>query len=116
VAAARAWGSKDGSCQGLWEAITAALVSVGYAAVPVTAGGFGLGDAARRALMRACRTLDGSRSLIIALAENQIPPPPLVLHVLDGQITPEDQIELTKLCLGLDALAGRYGSVRSDRV
>jgi hypothetical protein len=47
----------------------------------------------------------GSRALIVALAENQVPP--LVLHVLEGQITPADEAELVRLRLGLDHLAAR---------
>jgi hypothetical protein len=107
--AARAWGGKDGSCEGLWHAITGALVSTGFAPVPASGGNFGLGDQARRALQRACRTLDGSRRLIIGLAEGGAPP--LVLHVLEGKVTPADKIELDRLRFGLDALAGRRGRV-----
>jgi hypothetical protein len=103
--AARVWGGKDGSCEGLWHAITGALISTGFAPVPVDSVNFGLGDQARRALQRACRTLDGSRALIIGLAEDRVPD--LVLHVIEGHITPADEIELGRLRDGLDHLAGR---------
>jgi hypothetical protein len=96
--AARVWGGKDGSCEGLWHAITGALISTGFAPVPVDSGNFGLGDQARRALQRACRTLDGSRALIIGLAEEQIPD--LVLHVIEGNITPGPRRSLRRPAYG----------------
>jgi hypothetical protein len=61
--------------------------------------GWGLADAARRRLARVCRELDGSRDLIIGLAEGKIPP--LVVHVLEGPMSDEDEP---------DSQAGESGS------
>jgi hypothetical protein len=99
----RGWGGLGG-VTGLWHSITGAAVPTGFVRPPNDVSS-GLADGARRQLVRALRQLDGSRSLVVALAENEIPP--LVLHVLDGQITPTDQVGLDRLRWGLDALAGR---------
>jgi hypothetical protein len=82
-----------------------ALVSVGYAPVPAATGSFGLADAARRRLARALSQLDGSRRLVIDLAENRVPD--LVVHVINRKLTGEDEAELAKLRLGLDRIGGR---------
>jgi hypothetical protein len=54
------------------------------------AGGWGLADAARR-LPRVCAELEGSRDLIVGLAEGKIPP--LVVHVLEGRMSDEDEAD-----------------------
>jgi hypothetical protein len=97
---ARAWGGRDGSVGGLWQAITAAMVATGYTPNPVGDGGFGLADGARRRLQRMCRRLDGSRALIIELAEGRVPD--LVLHVLDHALTDDDATALERLRHSLD--------------
>ena len=98
---ARAWGG-IGGVTGLWFAITGA-------AVP----GFvrrenemlsGLSDQARRHLQRACRGLDGSKMLVIELAEGRAPP--IVLRVLDRRLTVADEAILERLRASLDRIGG----------
>jgi hypothetical protein len=102
---ARAWG-RDGSVPGPWDAITSALVTTGYVAAPVTADiGFALADNARKSLAQALRQLDGSRDLVIALAEGGIPD--LILHVLEHKVTEQDTIALERLRLELDRISGQ---------
>jgi hypothetical protein len=105
---ARAWGGLGG-VHALWLSIVGAMVPTAFVR-PQDNTVAGLADGARRALVRALRELDGSRALIVALAENQVPP--LVLHVLEGQITPADEAELVRLRLGLDHLAARHRRYR----
>ena len=45
-------------------------------------------DAARTRLAR----LDGSRDLVIALAEGRVPP--LVIHAVENRLTADDEVEL----------------------
>jgi hypothetical protein len=99
-----AWGGLGG-VTGLWLSITSALIRTGYAPIPGADGGFGLAGPARRRLARALRRLDGSRDLVIQLAEGRAPP--LVLHVVENRITPKDEVELDRLRRGLDRIAGR---------
>jgi hypothetical protein len=99
---ARGWAG-TGGVTGLWYAIIGAAVHTGVR--PPNATASGLADGARRQLERARRQLDGSRDLVIQLAEDRVPP--LVLHVLDGAITPADAVALEGLRQGLDHLAGR---------
>jgi hypothetical protein len=98
----RSWGG-TGGVTGLWHSIIGAG-SIGYVRLQndVTSG---LADGARRQLVRALNQLDGSRSLVIALVEGQIPP--LILRVLDGKITSADMVALERLRVALDHLAGR---------
>jgi hypothetical protein len=70
-AMARAWGGLGG-VTGLWYAITGAAVPTGFARRQ-DAGLAGLADGARRRLQRICRGLDGSRDLVIELAEGKVP-------------------------------------------
>jgi hypothetical protein len=90
---ARAWGGRDGNVTGLWMAITSAMISTGYAPPPVGEGGFGLADGARRRLQRMCRNLDGSRDLVIDLAEGRVPS--LVLRVLERRLDHQDADRLS---------------------
>jgi hypothetical protein len=106
--AARGWGGRDGSVSGLWEAITGALVRAEFAPTPVGDGGFGLADGARRWLAQLVRALDGSRDLVIDLAEGRVPP--LVLHVLERPLDHEDEYALDRLRTGLDHIAARQWS------
>jgi hypothetical protein len=73
----------------------------GNAVVPVPAGA----EAARRRLARICRQLAGSRALVIAFAENRLPP--LVDRVVARRLTPADLAALENLRGGLDLIAGR---------
>jgi hypothetical protein len=108
----RAWGGLGG-CHGLWLSIVGALTPTGSVR-PVDSTTSGLADGARRQLERALRRLDGSRSLVIALAEGQIPD--LVLHVLDGELTGADHVELERLRQGLNHLAGRRTRQARDSI
>jgi hypothetical protein len=65
----------------------------------------GLADSARHQLARALQRLDGSRALVIALAENHAPP--IVLRAIEDRLTYSDRVELERLRQGLDHLAGR---------
>ena len=48
------------------------------------------------------RQLDGSRDLVVALAEGRCPP--LVLRVTEHRLTREDEAELIQLRAGLDRI------------
>jgi hypothetical protein len=98
----RGWGGLGG-VTGLWYSIVGAAVPTGFVR-PQNAIASGLADNARRQLVRALQQLDGSRSLVVALAEGRVPD--LVLHVLDGKLTPTDLAELTRLRHGLDEISG----------
>jgi hypothetical protein len=100
---ARGWGG-TGGCHGLWLTIVGALVPTA-SVQPQNATVAGLADGARRQLERALRRLDGSRDLVIALAEGQAPP--IVLRAIKDRLTRADKVELVRLRDGLDHLAGR---------
>jgi hypothetical protein len=105
--AARSWGGgSDGGVTGLWNAVVAAGSRRNYFAPPTADDAVGPGDRARRRLGHILRLLDGSRALITALAE-QREVPPIVLHVIEGQVDAVDKIMLAKLCDALDRIAGR---------
>jgi hypothetical protein len=108
---ARAWGGRDGSLNGLWEAITGALTSTSFAPLPVGDGGWSLADGARRRLERACWRFDGSRALVIALAEGQVPE--IVVHVVERRLTQEDAAALDRLRRSLDDIEPIAGERRS---
>jgi hypothetical protein len=99
---ARAWGGKDGSCAGLWMALLGASTATGNPVIPVPHGA----DNARRQLTRALRRLDGSRDLVVALAEGRTPP--LVLRAVERCLTREDEDDLGRLRAGLDRIGGRF--------
>jgi hypothetical protein len=94
---ARAWGGSQGSVNGLWNSILATL-SRARVVGTVPAGA----DASRFRLARALSRLDGSRALVIDLAEGRVPP--LVLRVLEGRLTARDSEELERLRVGLDRM------------
>ena len=64
-----------------------------------------MADYARDRLARACRHLDGSRALVIALAEGAAPP--IVRRVVEHRMTPADSETLENLRQGLDRIARR---------
>jgi hypothetical protein len=97
-ATARAWGGRDGSVSGLWSSIIAAATRMGSAVAAVPAGA----DAARFRLVRALSRLDGSRDLVVELAEGRVPP--VVVHVLEGTLTAGDYAQLARLRVGLDRM------------
>jgi hypothetical protein len=98
---ARAWGQKDGSVTGLWLALLSASTSARVPVIPVPHGA----DAARYKLGRVLRRLDGSRDLVIQLAEGQSPP--VITRVIEGRLSGADERILERLRQGLDALSGR---------
>jgi hypothetical protein len=82
---------------GLWLAILSAATRTGYT-VPL------LGDQnARRSLERMCGCLNGSRALVIELAEGRLPA--IVLRAASQRLTPFDRVEIDELRAGLDDLA-----------
>jgi hypothetical protein len=99
----RGWAGLGG-VTGLWYSITGAAVPTAFFR-PTNDPASGLADGARRQLERALRRLDGSRDLVVALADNRVPP--LVLRVLDGKLNRADKVELERVRLGLDHIAGR---------
>jgi hypothetical protein len=98
---AKAWGGKDGSVQGLWGALLAAATPTRSSALAVPIGS----DAARRRLARTLRQLDGSRALIVGIAESRITP--LVVRAAARRLVAEDLRQLERLRAGLDHIAGR---------
>jgi hypothetical protein len=107
---ARAWGGRDGSLNGLWSAILAAASSPGFVPAPVGDGKSSLADQARRRLQRMCRSLDGSRALVIELAEGKIPE--IVVHVIERRLTATDAITLERLRQSLDDIEPIAGARR----
>jgi hypothetical protein len=101
---ARAWGGLGG-VTGLWYAITGAAVPTGFVRRE-DAGLAGLADQARRRLQRICRRLDGSRALVLDLAEGRIPA--IVVHVLERDLTAADAEVLERLRRSLDAISGSH--------
>ena len=87
----------DGSVGGLWSAIVAAT-RMGSTTAVVPGGA----DAARFRLARPLSRLDGSRDLVVQLADGQVPP--LVLRVIDGWVTDAAREELERLRDGLDRM------------
>lgn len=99
---ARAWGCHDGSPAGRWRAILAAASTgrqSGSITVPPGA------DAARRQLDKLVRHLNGSHDLVLALADQGLPP--LVARVIEHRLTQADRLQLEQLRWGLDRFSGR---------
>jgi hypothetical protein len=71
-------------------------------------GGWSLADGARRRLEQACRRLDGSRDLVIELAEGRVPE--IVVHVLEHSMTEADAVTLERLRQSLDDIGGERRS------
>jgi hypothetical protein len=101
---ARGWAGLGG-VTGLWYSILGAAVPIGFVQ-PQNPIASGLADSARRQLHQALRRLDGSRSLVVALAEGALPD--VVVRVLEGRLTPADVATLERLRQGLDRVAGRW--------
>jgi hypothetical protein len=83
---------------GLWASIVAAGARMGSTAPPLT-GDLG----ARGALERVCGRLNGSKVLVLAIAENRMPP--IVLRAAAQRMTPVDMAEIAELRAGLDDLS-----------
>jgi hypothetical protein len=107
VLLARGWGGDDG-CSGLWVALTGALTPA-RPAPSVLDQRMGLAGYAWQRLAQACRQLDGSRNLVLALAEGRSPP--IVRRVVERKLTIADSMTLEKLRQGLD----RVGRGRTRR-
>jgi hypothetical protein len=108
---ARAWGGLGGVA-GLWYAISGAAVPTGFVRRE-DAGLAGLADCARRRLRRVCQGLDGSRALVIDLAEGRIPE--IVVHVLERHLTVADIESLERLRRSLDDIGGdRRNRIRAS--
>jgi hypothetical protein len=87
----------------MWMAVLGAMTATGFAPAPAVDGGFSPADGARRRLARVCASLDGSRDLVIALAEGKAPA--VALHVLDHHVTEQDEADLVRLRAGLDKIS-----------
>jgi hypothetical protein len=97
---ARSFG-RDASPSGVWAALLAAASRTPPSALPII-GDYG----ARDTLARICRRLDGSRDLVLELAEEG-PMPPICVRVAEHRLTYEDEGALTRLRDGLDRISGR---------
>ena len=97
---ARSFG-RDASPSGVWAALLAAASRTPPSALPII-GDYG----ARDTLARICKRLDGSRDLVLELAEEG-PMPPICLRVAENRLTPRDAVRLELLRKGLDGIAGR---------
>lgn len=99
-----AWnlGPKPDAVAGLWAALTGAASS-SHGIVPAGVGP--AADQSRYVLRRLLRRLNGSRELVLDLAENR--PIRLVMRVLEDQLTQADEIALAQLRHDLDRVAGR---------
>jgi hypothetical protein len=92
---------RDASPAGVWAAIVAAASRTPPSA-PVIIGDYG----ARDTLARICRRLDGSRGLVLELAEEgQVPP--ICVRAAERRLTPRDLIQLQLLRRGLDGISPR---------
>ena len=97
---ARSFG-RDASPAGVWAAILAAASRTPPGALPII-GDYG----ARDTLARICKRLDGSRDLVLQLAEEG-PMPPICVRAAERRLTHGDEGALTRLRDGLDRIAGR---------
>jgi hypothetical protein len=98
---ARSFG-RDASPSGVWAAIVAAASRTPPGA-PVIIGDYG----ARDTLARICRRLDGSRDLVLELAEEGGPLPPICVRAAEHRLTPRDLVQLELLRQGLDGISPR---------
>jgi hypothetical protein len=94
-------GPRSDSVGGLWAALTGAAISA-QGSVPVAVGP--AANHARYVLGRMLRRLDGSRDLVLQLAEDMIPP--LVVHALEDRLTAADHGDLALSRRSLDRVAG----------
>jgi len=99
---ARNFGPKPDAVAGLWAALTGAASSA-HGIVPASVGP--AADQSRCVLGRLLRRLNGSRELVLDLAENR--PIRLVMRVLEDRLTRADEIALDQLRHDLDRVAGR---------
>lgn len=97
---ARAWGIKQDSVDGLWTALLAAASRTASPRDITPAGA----ENARRRLDRALRRLDGSKGLVLQLAEHRTVP--IVVRAWSRSLTPRDAVVLERLRRALDRLPG----------
>jgi hypothetical protein len=84
---------------GVWAAIIAAASRTAPGMPPI------IGDySARDALARICRRLDGSRDLVLALAEERRFPD-IVMRVVERRLAPRDLVQLELMRKGLDGIS-----------
>jgi hypothetical protein len=95
-------GLKPVAVGSLWQVLANGMISAAPT-VPTSIGDDA--DAALARVARIARALDGSRSLIVEIAEGRWPA--LVERVLEGRITAADERALGRLRRGLDVLGGR---------
>ena len=88
----RAWGGRDGSCGGLWDAILGAATGASGARIVVVPRG---AERAWRRFAGLLQRLNGSCDLVLDLAEGRIPP--LCLRALEGGFTIDDRAQLAGL-------------------
>jgi hypothetical protein len=96
---ARSFG-RDASPAAVWVGLLAAASRTPPSA-PNLIGDFG----ARDTLARICRRLDGSRDLVLELAEEGGPLPPICIRAAQHRLTPRDLVQLELLRKGLDGVA-----------
>ena len=100
---ARSLGPHSFGVDGLWTAIAGAGIGTTSVTTPVAVGE---GAAhARYVLDKMLRRLDGSRDLVVELAEGRVPD--IVVRVIEHRLTPADNVVLDQLRAGLDRLSGR---------
>ena len=99
---ARSFG-RDASPAGVWAALLAAASRTPPGA-PAVIGDYG----ARDTLARICRRLDGSRDLVLELAEEG-PMPSICVRAAGHRLTPRDLVRLELLRRGLDGISPPRG-------
>jgi hypothetical protein len=98
----RGWGGYGG-CGGLWAARTSATTITRSAPAPGAIDQrMRAAEYARERLAQACECPDGSRALVIALAEGDAPP--IVRRLVERRLTIGDSATLEKLRQGLDRI------------
>lgn len=99
---ARSWGVRGASVAGIWNAILAAGSRLPAHTVSATPAG---ADGARWRLVSLIRQLNGSRELVMELAEGRLPP--IVDRAVHHRLTAGDLLALAALRADLDQLSGR---------
>jgi hypothetical protein len=99
---ARYLGPKPDPIQALWTAIVGAAIR-SNSGTPSSIGP--LADMATWRLRGVLGRLNGSRDLVVALAENRVIP--LIEHILSGDVTEADLADLGRLRVELDSLDPR---------
>lgn len=98
---ARAWGIGTASPHGLYAALLAAASRGQLTSQANTPPG---ADGARRRLDRVLKRLDGSRDLVLQLAEHRTVP--IIIRAWERRLSPRDAVILDRLRRALDRLPG----------